>query len=43
VNVDRYLLMIARAFLPSSPAVGYWMSPYWYLFTVPRKPGVPGN
>jgi hypothetical protein len=33
MTVDRYLRMIAGAFVVASLAVGYWLSPYAYLFT----------
>jgi Protein of unknown function (DUF2892) len=33
MTVDRYLRMIAGAFVMLSLALGYWSSPYWYLFT----------
>ncbi|HYL83493.1 MAG TPA: DUF2892 domain-containing protein [Candidatus Angelobacter sp.] len=33
MNVDRYLRMIAGAFVLGSLALGYWVSPYWFLFT----------
>jgi hypothetical protein len=33
MNVDRYLRMIAGAFVLLSLALGHWVSPYWYLFT----------
>ena len=33
MNVDRYLRLIAGAFVVASLAVGYWLSPYAYLFT----------
>ena len=33
MTVDRYLRMIAGAFVVLSLALGYWVSPYWYLFT----------
>ena len=33
MNVERYLRMIAGAFLLLSLGLGYWVSPYWYLFT----------
>jgi len=34
MTVDRYLHMLAGAFVVLSVALGYWVSPYWYLFTV---------
>jgi len=33
MNVDRYLRLIEGAFVMSSLALGYRVSPYWYLFT----------
>jgi hypothetical protein len=33
MTVDRYLRMIAGAFVLLSLALGRWVSPYWYLFT----------
>ena len=33
MTVDRYLRMVAGTFVLLSLAVGYWVSPYWYLFT----------
>ena len=33
MTVDRYLHMIAGAFVMSSLALGYWVNPNWYLFT----------
>jgi len=33
MTVDRYLHMIAGAFVMLSLALGYWVSSYWYLFT----------
>ena len=33
MNVERYLRMIAGAFVLLSVALGYWVSPYWFLFT----------
>ncbi len=33
MTVDRYLRMIAGAFVLASLALGYYVSPYWYLFT----------
>ncbi|MEQ1883472.1 MAG: DUF2892 domain-containing protein [Bryobacteraceae bacterium] len=33
MNVDRYLRLIAGAFTLLSLALGYFASPYWYLFT----------
>ena len=33
MNVERYLRLIAGAFVLASLALGYWVSPYWFLFT----------
>lgn len=33
MNVERYLRLIAGAFVLLTLALGYWISPYWYLFT----------
>ncbi len=33
MNVDRMLRMIAGLFVMLSLALGYYVSPYWYLFT----------
>jgi len=33
MNVERYLRLIAGAFVMLTVALGYWVSPYWYLFT----------
>jgi Protein of unknown function (DUF2892) len=33
MNVDRYLRLTAGAFVMASLALGYWVSPYWFLFT----------
>ena len=33
MNVERYLRMIAGAFVIGSVALGYWVHPAWYLFT----------
>ena len=33
MNVDQYLRMIAGFFVILSVALGYYVSPYWYLFT----------
>ena len=33
MNVERYLRLIAGAFVLISLALGYWVSTYWYLFT----------
>ena len=33
MNIERYLRLIAGAVVMSTLALGYWVSPYWYLFT----------
>jgi hypothetical protein len=33
MNVERYLRMIAGTVVVISLALGYWVSPYWYLLT----------
>ena len=33
MTVERYLRLIAGFFVVLSLALGYWVSPYWYLFT----------
>jgi len=33
MNVERWLRLVAGAFVMASLALGYWVSPYWYLFT----------
>ena len=33
MTMDRYLRLIAGAFVLASLALGYGVSPYWYLFT----------
>ena len=33
MTMDRYLRMIAGAFILASVALGYWVSPLWFLFT----------
>ncbi|MGA7917730.1 MAG: DUF2892 domain-containing protein [Candidatus Acidiferrales bacterium] len=33
MTVDRYLRMFAGGFVLASLALGYWVSPYWFLFT----------
>jgi Inner membrane protein YgaP-like, transmembrane domain len=33
MNIERYLRLIAGAFVVISLALGYWVSPYWHLFT----------
>ena len=31
--IDRWLRLIAGTFILLSLALGYWVSPYWFLFT----------
>lgn len=33
MTIDRYLRMIAGALVLATLALGFWVSPYWYLFT----------
>ncbi len=33
MTVERTLRLIAGTFVLLSLALGYWVSPYWYLFT----------
>ncbi len=33
MNVNRYLRMIAGVFVLISVALGYWVSPWWFMFT----------
>jgi hypothetical protein len=33
MTTERALRLIAGAFVVLSLALGYWVSPYWYLFT----------
>jgi hypothetical protein len=33
MDVERAVRLIAGAFVLLSLALGYWVSPYWYLFT----------
>jgi len=33
MNVERYLRLIAGAVVLATLALGYWVSPYWFLFT----------
>lgn len=33
MTVERYLRLIAGAFVLLSVTLGYWVSPYWFLFT----------
>jgi hypothetical protein len=33
MTIDRYLRLIAGAFVLASLALGHWVSPNWYYFT----------
>ncbi len=33
MHIERYLRLIAGFFVMLSVALGYWVSPYWFLFT----------
>lgn len=33
MDVNRWLRLVAGAFVLMSLALGYWVSPWWYLFT----------
>jgi hypothetical protein len=33
MTVERALRLVAGSFILLSLALGYWVSPYWYLFT----------
>ena len=33
MTVERYIRMIGGAFVVLSLVLGYWVSPYWFLFT----------
>ncbi len=33
MSIERYLRLIAGFFVMFSVAMGYWVSPYWFLFT----------
>ena len=33
MTLERYIRLIAGAFVMTSLALGHWVSPYWYLFT----------
>ena len=33
MNVERYLRLMAGTIVLLSLALGYWVSPYWYLLT----------
>jgi hypothetical protein len=34
MNIERYLRLIAGLFVLASVFLGYFQSPYWFLFTV---------
>jgi hypothetical protein len=34
MTMERYLRLIAGIFVMLSVALGHWVSPYWYLFTI---------
>ena len=33
MDINRWLRLIAGAFVLGSLALGHWVSPWWYLFT----------
>jgi hypothetical protein len=33
MTVERYLRLIAGVFVMGTVALGYWVNPYWFLFT----------
>ena len=33
MNIERFLRLIAGFLVMLSVALGYWVSPYWFLFT----------
>lgn len=33
MNVERSVRLIAGVFVVASLALGYWVNPYWFLFT----------
>jgi len=33
MNVERSVRLIAGVFVLASLALGYWVNPYWFLFT----------
>jgi hypothetical protein len=33
MSLERYIRLIAGAFVLGSLALGYWVNPYWFLFT----------
>jgi hypothetical protein len=34
MSMERWIRLIAGAFIVASLALGYFVSPYWYLFTL---------
>ena len=34
MTIERYLRLIAGVFVLVTVVLGYWFSPYWYLFTL---------
>ncbi len=34
MSIDRAVMALAGAFILASVALGYWVSPYWFLLTV---------
>ncbi len=34
MTVERYIRLIAGVFVVASVALGYWVNPLWFLFTV---------
>jgi Protein of unknown function (DUF2892) len=33
MSIERYIRLIAGAFVLGSLSLGYWVSPFWFLFT----------
>lgn len=33
MSIDRAVIALAGTFVLASLALGYWVSPYWFLFT----------
>jgi hypothetical protein len=33
MGIERYIRLIAGTFVLGSLTLGYWVSPYWFLFT----------
>jgi len=33
MNIERFLRLMAGVFVILTVALGYWVSPYWFLFT----------